>query len=301
MIIYLAESQEISPSAIDLLIENGHKVIVNLSSEEYQKVDVLFIRTYVRADEKYLSKFPNLKFIIRAGVGTDNIDLEECAKRGIKVINSPGANALSVAEYSLSMMLTLLKQISYHKHNLTQGIWRDRAYLGNELSGKTVGLAGCGAVGRELAKLLSVFNVKIIGYDKYMDSDKFKKLGIKQVSLSELLTDSDLISVQIPLTAETADMFTLREFQQMKSTCFFINVSRGELIKEEDLLKALTLHIIAGAALDVTRNEPNVNPRLVALNNLIITPHIASFTREADENIAVSAVNNFLKILEGKI
>ncbi len=298
MIIYLTEPQEISVEATNLLAQAGHTLIVSLKDLDGKAVEALFIRTYTKVDQAYLANFPRLKYVIRAGTGTDNIDSAACANRQIKIVNSPGANALSVAEYSLSMMLTLIKKVSYQERGLRRGIWRDRSHLGGELSRKTVGLVGCGSVGKELARLLAPFQVKLLGYDKYLDPNSFSQLHIHSVSLPELLEMADVISVQIPLTDETRDLFDAKEFALMRSSCIFINVSRGELINESALIAALTNGSLAGAAIDVARGEPNLNSRLLALPNLHVTPHIAGFTAEADKKIALVAAQNFLQALE---
>lgn len=294
MKILLTEPQEISQKAIDILIANDHQVVTACATTPDRTIDGLFIRTYTRVTSEYLDQFPALTMIIRAGSGLDNIDLIECKNRQIQVFSSPGANSNSVAEHVLSMMLMLLKKTSDHINNLKQNVWRTHMLLGTELKGKTIGLIGCGAVGQKLAQLLAPFEVTLLGYDKYVDSQIMVQQSISPVSLEELLTQSDIISVQVPLTGETINLVGERELALMKESSHLINVSRGEVVSEPGLINALSTHHLAGAAIDVVVGEPNPNPRLFALDNLLITPHIAGFTQEADEAIAIEAVNNFL-------
>jgi len=293
---YLPDHKEIAAAAINLLADNNHQIELELKQPIDATIDGVFVRTYTKVDKKFLSQLPNLKFVLRAGVGLDTIDLLECEKRKIKVVNSPGSNALSVAEHSLGMILMLLKNIKTNEANMRQGTWRQRSLMGQELSEKTIGLVGCGAVGQQLAGLLKPFNVKILGYDKYTNSDLLKSKSIFSVELNDLLTSSDVISIQVPLTPETRDMIGFRELSLMKPTSFLINVSRGEILSELALIEALEKGTIAGAALDVVRNEPNPDIRLCKAPNLILTPHIASWTQEADITISTQTVENFLKL-----
>ena len=232
MKIFLSEPQEISTESLELLKVNGHELVTKFSGDKDSSIRGLFIRTYTKVDNKYLDQFPSLSVIMRAGSGLDNIDLNECNSRNIKVFNSPGANAISVAEHALTLMLMLLKNIKGHNSNLMLGRWRERSLLGSELSGKTIGLVGCGAVGLALSKLLQAFDVKILGFTKNPDLNKFESNGIIHSSLDSLLSTSDVVSIQIPLTKETINMIGDKQFSLMKTTCYLINVSRGEIIDE---------------------------------------------------------------------
>ncbi len=299
MKIFLSEPQEISTESLELLKVNGHELVTKFSGDKDSSIRGLFIRTYTKVDNKYLDQFPSLSVIMRAGSGLDNIDLNECNSRNIKVFNSPGANAISVAEHALTLMLMLLKNIKGHNSNLMLGRWRERSLLGSELSGKTIGLVGCGAVGLALSKLLQAFDVKILGFTKNPDLNKFESNGIIHSSLDSLLSTSDVVSIQIPLTKETINMIGDKQFSLMKTTCYLINVSRGEIIDEKSLIRALSHNQIMGAAIDVVIGEPNINSRLFTLKNLIITPHIAGYTHEADVVISTQAVKNFLQYMKG--
>lgn len=298
MKIFLTEPTEIAQSAKDMLNNVGHLLVDRVDKDIDESIEVLFIRSYTTVNQTYLDRFPNLSVIIRAGTGLDNIDLVLTKQRNIHVISSPGSNAYSVAEHALSMILILLKNIFGHAQNLSLGSWRSKELQGLELRGKTVGLIGCGAVGKHLAQLLLPFGVKMLGYDKYLPSDTFADLSIVQVELDTLLKSSNIISIQVPLTPETTNLIGHAQLAMMKPSSYLVNVSRGEVIDESALFSALNHHTIKGAAVDVVVGEPSPNKRLFALNNLIITPHVAGFTQEADEAIAVDAVHNFLKYLE---
>ncbi len=298
MKIFITEPSEISKRAKNILKAQGHELFESISTNQESLIEVLFIRTYLKISKEYLSRFPNLSYIIRAGSGLDHIDLEECKKRHITVISSPGSNAVSVAEHALTMLLLLLKNIIGHSRIVSEGGWRSKDLQGNELRGKTIGLLGCGAVGQVLSKLLLPFEVKILGYDKYLSPAKFNELNIQQVTLNELLKKSDLVSIQIPLTNETVNLITAKELALMKKSACLINVSRGEIVNEDDLISALSQGKIKAAALDVVKGEPAPSRRLSALENIFITPHIAGFTVEADDVIATDAALNFLKAIE---
>lgn len=293
--ILVTEPQEITQEAIHLLEAEGYEVITSLELGEEKDIQGLFIRTYTKATSEYLAQFPKLKFILRAGVGMDNIDLAECKARDIQVFNAPGSNADAVAEYILAMMLVTLRKIPQQIKQVERHEWRDLQNIGTDLRGKTVGLVGCGAIGKSLAAKLESFGVSLLGYDPFLDSVTLQQNGITKSSLQELLQQSDLISLHLPLLPETRGMFGSDEFRQMKPDAILINVSRGELVSETDLASALRDSTIGGAVLDVVCNEPQINTELLVVPNLIITPHIAGFSKEASIKMAVGAVENFLK------
>jgi phosphoglycerate dehydrogenase-like enzyme len=296
MLVYVAEKNEIHPKAIKLLKDNGHKVLFSLKNEDYRKIEAVFIRTYTKLDKKFFSSFVNLKYILRAGVGVDNIDTDETQKRNIKIITSPGSNADSVAEFVVGLIIFLIKNINEQSARLYKGQWRDKDLMGDDLNGKILGLVGCGAVGKLVVKKLQGFNIKLLGYDPYLDNATLKGYGIEKVTLLDLIKKSDIISLHLPLTPETVNLFTLKEFEKMKKNVILINTSRGKLVNEEDLIQALNKNIIAKAAVDVFENEPMINKKLLHAKNLFLTPHIAAFTTNSDLNMSLQAVQNFLKL-----
>nr|MBI5455842.1 hypothetical protein [Candidatus Levybacteria bacterium] len=297
MLIYVAEKNEIHPSAIKLLKDNGHRLLFSLKNENYKNIEVIFIRTYTKLDKKLLNSFVNLKYILRAGAGIDNIDIQEVQRRNIKIITSPGSNANSVAEFVVGIMIFLIKNINEQSARLHKGEWRDKSLMGDDLNGKVLGLVGCGAVGKLLVKKLHGFEVNFLGYDPYLDDVTLKDFGIEKVSLQNLLKKSDIISLHLPLTPETANMFALKEFKKMKKNVIFINTSRGKLVNDKDLIYALNKKIIAKAAVDVFESEPIINKKFLSVKNLFLTPHIAAFTTNSNLEMSLRAAQNFISSL----
>lgn len=292
--IFIAEPKEISQSAIDLLVGAGYKVVTDLKGFDLTTICGLFVRTYTQVDKDYLEQFPNLKFVLRAGVGLDNIDLAECKRRNIQVFNSPGANSDAVAEYVLTMSLYAIRGIGPQITKVKHGDWRSVEHVGRSLGSVTFGLVGCGHAGRALATKLQSLGVACLGYDPYVTADTLAPLGVTKVELVELLARSDMVVIMLPLTKETIGIMDADKLGQMKVGSTLINVSRGEMIDETALIKELNSGRLHTAILDVVVGEPTVNPDLLNTPNIIITPHIAGYTKQANENIAVMAVQNLL-------
>lgn len=296
--ILVTEVDEIPKEAIQMLEENGYNALNTIGNTDKKDIIGIFVRTYTKVTSAYLDQFPNIKFILRAGIGLENIDLEECKKRNIAVFNAPGSNANAVAEYLITVILISLRNLQKQIQQIQQGKWRDRNYIGEELQHKTIGLVGCGAIGKILAQKLQGFGVIIIGYDPYVKKEDLKLYDIEKREFDYVIKNADIITLQLPLNKETKNMFTINEFSKMKKTSTFINVSRGELVNEEDLITALKQHIISAAILDVFINEPNINKEILQIENLLATPHIGGFTKEADVRMGIGAVKNFLENAE---
>ena len=298
MELILFEKNEIHPEAIKLLKKNGIKAYAHNNPVIANNTEAVFIRTYTKINHKFLKKYPNLKYILRAGVGLDNIDIRACESRRIQIFNSPGSNANATAELVISYMIMLCRKLDQQINSLKKGRWRQRKFLGEEIRNKAIGLIGCGASGRLLAEKLQSFGVKkIIGYDPFLSREALEKLGIRKVSLFYLLRNSDFISLHLPLLPETRNLIAKKEFSLMKKKAFIINTSRGEIVNEDDLIKALKNGEISGAALDVFKNEPEINREFFSIPNVIATPHIGSFTKEADQAMSLGAVQNFLNYI----
>lgn len=297
MIIYVTEPKEIEPEALELLRMGGHTVVTTPEeAAKAQHVEALFIRTYTTVDATLLEQFPSVRFVLRAGVGLDNVDMALCKSRGIEVINSPGANAHAVAEYTVASVLYLLRFIDEQRNSLRSGGWRLPSHIGSELRGKTVGLLGCGNVGRLIAHKLSTWELnECLGYDPYLSQEQLAAVGIRKVEKDELLKRSDIVSLHLPLTPETAHTINAEAFQCMKPSALFINAARGGVVDEAALLEALAQKRIAGAALDVFEHEPQVGDELKRCERVILTPHIAGYTHEANREVSLSPVREFLK------
>lgn len=296
MNILVTEPKEIHREAIELLKQHSHTVITDESKADPSNIEALFIRTYTKVDGAYLDRFPAVKYILRSGVGLDNIDVTEAKNRGIAVINSPGSNANAVAEFAVGLIIALMRNVLPQVDRLKNGDWRDASLQGSEIPGKTVGLIGCGAIGRLIVQKMSGFGIaSTLGYDPFLDKETLAKNSIEKCELADLISRADIVSLHLPLTPETRGLISMKELKTMKRTAYLINTSRGGIVNETDLIQALRKGIIAGAALDVFENEPEINMDLTGLDNLIATPHIAAFTAEADRNMSVQAVENFLK------
>jgi D-3-phosphoglycerate dehydrogenase len=291
------ESNEIHPNAIKLLKEKGFHVQTEIESEGNKKeIEAFFIRSYTKVTPAILDEFPNLKYILRAGVGLENVDLKACEKRGIKVINSPGSNANAVSELVICFMILLIRKIPLQIDLLRHGTWRNKEKIGSELKNKTIGFIGCGAVGRLVTEKLLSFDVhEILAYDPYLDKKTLKERNAKKSTIDDVLKKSDIITLHLPLNNETRGLIGKDKLALIKKGAYIINSSRGGILNEEGLINALKNEQIGGAALDVFEHEPNFNQELLQFPNVILTPHIGAFSQEADEKMAVQAVENFLK------
>jgi D-3-phosphoglycerate dehydrogenase/(S)-sulfolactate dehydrogenase len=249
-------------------------------------------RTKVTAD--VIASASKLKVIARAGVGLDNIDIKAADAAGVVVVAGLGANAVSVGELTLGLALALLRNIPTHDQLTRQGNWQRTP--GRELSGLTWGLLGCGATGLATAKLLQGFGCKLIGFDPYAKNLQ----GIELTTFEDVLRNSDVVSIHMPATPETNGSINAATLRLMKPDSILINVGRGEVINEADLIDALKAKVIAGAALDVRAQEPPKKAELEDIPNLILTPHVAGITSESQLRINEILASNILKVLNNE-
>ena len=300
MIIYVTEAQEIDQEALDLLRQSGHTLLVSPDEAAAQagRVEALFVRTYTQVTAEYLAGFPAVKYVLRAGVGLDNIDRAECERRNIKVINSPGANANAVAEYVVGATIVALRQFAAQEAALRQGTWRSREHMGAERKGKTLGLVGCGNVGKAIARKLSSWELKeVIGYDPFLTEEQLGAAGIRKCELDEVIAGADVLSLHVPLMPETKHLINAEKLSMMKTGALLINAARGGVVDEPALVQALASGHISGAVLDVLEHEPTVADELAQAPNLILTPHIAGYTHEADKEVSLAPVRELLRLL----
>lgn len=264
--------------------------------------DALIVRI-AKCDAAAISGSPNLKVIGRTGVGYDSVDVAEATKRGIPVVITPGANNRSVAEHAVAMMFALSKNLVEAQNEMCAGNWNIRdAKKAFEMEGKTVGVIGLGAIGRETAKICQGCGMKIAGYDPFLPQETIESLGATYFAdYEELLKVSDIVTIHVPLTEETRNMIAKPQLDMMKKTAIIINCSRGGIINEEDLVQALKDGTIAGAGTDVYCNEPpKTNDPMLNCPNLIVSPHSAAQTREAVIKMAKMCVNGCLAVCDGK-
>jgi D-3-phosphoglycerate dehydrogenase/(S)-sulfolactate dehydrogenase len=257
-------------------------------------VKALVVRNRTKVTADVIAAAPNLKVIARAGVGLDNIDLKAADAAGVVVVAGLGANAVSVGELTLGLALALLRNVPGHDVATREGGWVRTP--GRELSGLTWGLLGCGATGLATAKLLQGFSCSVIGYDPYA-----KNLSnIELTTFEDVLMRSDVVSIHMPSTAETNGSINSASLALMKPDAIIVNVGRGEVINEADLMAALKAKTIAGAALDVRAQEPPVKGEMEEIPNLILTPHVAGITKESQLRINQILTSNIELVLNSK-
>ena len=264
------EGKSLQGEALIEFLKNENKVICGL--EEFS--------------EEILDQLPYLNVISKYGVGIDNLDLSEMAEKEIKLGWSPGVNKRSVSELVLALSLSLLRYIPESNEDLKQGNWNQ--FKGNLLTNKTFGIIGFGNIGRDLCELLHPFNCKILFYDIF--AMKNNNELIQQVSLKELLNESDVVSIHLPLNKDTKEIINLDTLKEMKSSAVLINLSRGGIINEPDLKKALQDGLIRSAAMDVFLKEPPDDSELLNLPNFLATPHIAGTALESVESMGLAAI-----------
>lgn len=244
---------------------------------------------------KVIESCPELKVISRYGAGYDRVDIDAARKQGIAVTNTPAANAQAVGELAISLALALSRKISYLDKKTKEGEWIRS--MGGELLGKTMGILGLGAIGKVVVKCATGFGMKIVSYDPYMDYEYCRENNIRPVSLDELIRESDIISLHLPLNENTRHIINQESISNMKSNAIVINTSRGGIVDEAAMYDALKNNKIGGFGIDVFENEPPEYSPLFVLKNVIATPHSGSHTQEAVDKMADMAVANLIDIL----
>ena len=257
-------------------------------------VKALVVRNRTKVTADVIAAAPNLKVIARAGVGLDNIDIKAADAAGVVVVAGLGANAVSVGELTLGLALSLLRNVPGHDVATRDGGWVRTP--GRELSGLTWGLLGCGATGVATAKLIQGFNCSVLGYDPYAKNVQ----GVELTSFEDVLKRSDVVSIHMPSTPETNGSINAATLALMKKDAIIVNVGRGEVINEADLIAALKAKTIAGAALDVRAQEPPTTGEMETIPNLILTPHVAGITKESQLRINQILTANIELVLNSK-
>jgi len=256
-------------------------------SAALEDADALIVRSAVRADEKLIANARQLKVIGRAGVGVDNVDVDFATRRGIVVMNAPGASSVAVAELTLGLMIAMARHLSRADQTTRAGQWEKKSLQGTELRGKTLGIIGMGRIGSEVATRALGFSMKVAAADPYLSPARAHELGVQLVSLDELYSMADYISLHLAVTPQTNGMLNSSAFEKMKDGVRIVNCARGELINDHDLEQALRSGKVGGAALDVFSQEPPKGLPLLGLPNVIATPHIGASTKEAQEAVGI--------------
>ena len=260
--------------------------------------DGLVVRSATKVTSEALQNPGNLKVVGRAGVGTDNIDKNAATQKGIVVMNVPGGNTISTCEHTFAMLLSLCRNIPQAHASMDAGRWDRKKFMGTELRGKTMGIVGVGRIGGEVAKRALAFEMKVLAFDPLLAPLKAEALGVELVTLDELIERADFISVHAPKTDKTLNMIRAEHFQRMKPGCRLVNCARGGIINEQDLAQALKEKRIAGAALDVYTSEPLENNPFIGLDNVVMTPHLAASTDEAQLCVAVEVAQQMVDYLK---
>jgi D-3-phosphoglycerate dehydrogenase len=297
-------ADDLPSSALDLLRTEGWNIdarsgrpIADLTAD-IADADAIVVRSATKVTRDLIAAAPQLRAIARAGTGVDNVDVAAASGRGIVVMNAPGANSISVAELTMALLLALARKIPAADASMKQGKWDKKSFLGEEVRGKTLGLAGLGRIGQEVARRARAFEMTIIAHDPFISASVARDLHIELVSLDELCRRADYLSLHMPTTPETRHLFNAARFAACRKGLRIINTARGELIDETALADAVESGQIGGAGLDVFQDEPTKDHRLQKLPQVVASPHIAASTREGQELVGVetaTALRDFLK------
>ena len=276
-------------------------VKTGLSPEELKQIigqyDGLAIRSATKVTKEILGAATNLKVIARAGIGLDNVDIDEATKKGVAVMNTPGGNTVTTAEHAIAMMMSLTRNIPRGTQTLKKGKWDKKLLQGREIFNKTFGVIGFGNIGSIAAGLAKGLKMKVIVFDPYISSEHIEKAGFEYVSLDQLYERADYITIHVPKMEATIDLLDADAFAKMKDGVMVINCARGGIINETDLYDAIKSGKVAGAALDVFATEPPGEHPLLTLDQVIATPHLGASTKEAQTNVAIAAANQIIAYL----
>ena len=264
-----------------------------------EDLDALVVRSATKVRKEMIDAAKNLKVIGRAGVGLDNIDVEYAKSRGIKVINTPGATSISVAELAIGLILSVMRKIAYADREMRKGAWPKKKCKGIEMYGKTLGIIGIGRIGKEVAKRARAFGMRVIYYDVYrLDDAQEKELNVEYCDLDTLISQADVITLHVPLLPETRHMINRERIEKMKDGAIVINAARGGIIDEDALYEALKSGKLYGAALDVYETEPLKESKLFELDNIVLTPHIGAQAKEGQARAGVEVAKKIAEALK---
>ncbi len=289
-------SDKICDDGIKILQEKGYQVTKawDMPKTELPKIiadyDVLIVRSATKVKDELLSNAKNLKLIGRAGEGLDNLDYQKANEMGIKVVNTPHVSYMSVAELTIGYIIALARNIVQGTTSMREGKWEKEKLMGTEVNGKTLGIIGCGYIGRTVERLAISLGMKVVGVEECVH-DRF-------VPLDEMLPQADFITIHVPLSQLTRHMLSTKEFEKMKKGVMIVDCSRGGVIDQDALYQALVSGKVKGAALDVFEEEPPKNSKLLTLPNVIATPHMGAQTEEAQLKAGVQIANRVIEVLE---
>ena len=262
--------------------------------------EAVIIRSATRIDAEAIAHAPRLRVIARAGVGLDNVDVDAATKAGVMVVNAPTSNIVSAAEHAVALLLSLARNVPQAMASLQAGQWKRAAYTGIELQDKVVGLLGLGRIGMLVAQRLASFGMTVIAYDPYVAAARAAAVGVRLASIDELLAEADFISIHLPKNAETTGLIGDAELRKVRPGVRIINAARGGIVDEAALADALADGRVAGAALDVYAREPCTDSPLFQLANVVVTPHLAASTHEAQEKAGTQVARSVRLALAGE-
>src|SRR5271165_3101286 len=286
-------SDKLSPAAVQIFIDRGVDVAVKPGLDKDQLADMigefdgLAIRSATKVTAKLLDRAKALKVVGRAGIGVDNVDLAAATAKGVIVMNTPFGNSITTAEHAISLMLALARQIPAADASTQSGKWEKNRFMGVELTGKTLGVIGCGNIGSIAASRAIGLRMRVVAYDPFLNAERAAEIGVEKVELAELLARADFITLHTPLTAQTRNILSTENLAKTKKGVRIINCARGGLVDEAALRAALESGHVAGAAFDVFAEEPATANPLFGHPNFIATPHLGASTNEAQENVAL--------------
>ena len=293
-------SDSLDNIASEILIKNNISVDTktNLSPEELKKIidnyDGLIIRSATKVRKDLIDSLSNLKIIGRAGAGVDNVDVEAAKNKNIIVMNTPGGNTNATAEHTIALIFALQRKITVANETTHKGLWEKKKLKGNEIKGKKIGIIGFGNVGKRVAEISDVLGMQVSIFSSYFETIKDSFPEYNSCSIDEIIKDSDIISFHCKPNKDGNPIINKNHLSLMKKNCIIINTARGNLVDEDDLKNALEKKEIKGAALDVFKNEPLEESGFYNLDNIILTPHIAASTDEAQIVVAEMVANQFV-------
>jgi D-3-phosphoglycerate dehydrogenase len=294
--------EEIAEAGIRLLRERGFEVDVDGDSDLGEAIglyDAIIVRSATKVTADLIARADNLKVIGRAGVGIDNVDVEAATRRGIVVANAPESTVISAAEHTIGLLVALTRNIPQAHAALKQGRWERKTYGGVELADKTLGVLGFGRIGQQVARRAAGLGMRVVAYDPFVSPDRFRELGVERVeSDREVYAAADFLTLHLPLTDQTRKSINANAFGRMRDGVRIVNAARGALVDEDDLLAALESGKVGGAALDVFSTEPYSGP-LLELDNVVVTPHLAASTEEAQDRAGVIIAEQVAAALDG--
>ncbi|MBI4125005.1 MAG: hydroxyacid dehydrogenase [Deltaproteobacteria bacterium] len=299
-------SDNIAEAAIAELKKAGIEVSVQTGLKEAELIqiippfDVIVVRSGTKVTAKVIKPARNLKLIVRAGVGLDNVDVAAAAKRRIRVENTPHATTVSVAEHTLALMLALVRHIPQADDSLRRGEWDRKSYQGTELKGKTLAVIGLGRIGQEVAKRAKAFGMTVVATDQAADEEIAEALEIELLSLDQVLKDADVVTIHLPLTQETHHLFNLKLLKGMQKGAYLINASRGGIVEEAALVEVLQKGHLKGAAIDVFEAEPLPKGHpLLKLKQVVAVPHLGAATDEGQLRAGHEAAHLVIAFAKG--